>query len=328
MVQIPDIREGIERSFEKKRQVIRHQSNWASKIGEPCLRKHYYYWEEWDKATPWSDSSIGTVDSGKFLEGKILTIFNDEIGPNCNPPMRIIGTQQATKDSKDTLLERYKISGKIDGFLQVFDMEKGHFESVAVVDIKSANSQIWKSLSNYDSLQRYWWMKEGYIPQVTIYNLGFNCETCALLFADVRNLWNQKLITWPLDLGLAESLLQKANAINQAVKSGIIPRKLNQPDVCGRCDFLSLCNPELTTGQDMQIATQEIDELVHTVLSLEDSKKTYEAAMKQLKSKIVQGQEVSCSKALIQWKHIQGTKKPTAGGPYDQWRMQLVRLGE
>jgi len=301
----------------KKKQYPCHV-NRISQLDDPCLRRLYYRRTAWDKTPETNDGLQGIFETGNVLEPLIERIVS-ELGEVAEPQFRIVGTQTPTKDS---LMDKFQISGSIDGFWQT--KENGQWQTKGVVDIKTANPHIFDGLSNYESLSKYPWTRK-YRGQLMLYALAHNLDKCVLLFVNKTNLFQMKTIEFDLDYDYAESLLQKAKAVNEAIESGNAPDKLNDPDECPRCDFCAICCPEYEIGGNLEISTdEELEGILLRLKELAPQQIEIKGLEKRRDQLLVKGKDLVVGKFMILWQLIKGNRKPSLGGPYEQWRKKII----
>ena len=233
-----------------------------------------------------------------------------EIGEAAEPKFRIVGTQ--TVVTKDNLLDKCNITGTIDGFVQV-EVEVGMTDGTtskrgkmwateAVIDIKTSSPHVFAMLSDYDSLSRFPWTRK-YRGQIMLYALAHNIEHCILWFVNKTNLFDHKIIEFPLDYGYAERLLQKAELVNLHVEANTFPEKLNQPDECSRCDFAHICMPDIigqSENWDMS-ENQELQELLDERQLIAVAGRRFAGIERRLKDMLVKGRTKLCGGWLIEW---------------------------
>ena len=286
-------------------------------IGDKCLRKLYYMRADWDKAEPYSDRLRGIFATGNELEPKLLAIFNDKIGPLCDPPSRIVGTQVSTKDK---LLAEYKIGGTIDGYLEI--LVDNMWTAIAVADIKTCASHLFTGYSNLASLRDHTW-SQRYIAQLMMYSFAHNLEYCAILFVNKSNIYTDwKLVWFAVDFEYVESLLQKAKVINEAVDKGRPPAGVNRPDLCNSCNFLSHCMPELSIGTKTKNITDK--DLLTDMLrwqQLKSGHAEYTKLDKKWKAAIVKGQSAVCGPFFLTW--TKAHRKETVYPAKTIWKMNV-----
>jgi len=294
--------------------------NRISQMGHPCLRYLYYCRTAWDKAAPTDDGLQGVFMTGTLLEPQIEKIFTD-IGAACEPPLRIVGTQISTKDK---LLDEYKISGTIDGFLQ--QRNGNGWETLGVVDIKTSSVNIYNGLHGPESLEKYPWTRR-YKAQLMLYALAHNVERCYILFVNKNNLYDMKVIEFPVDMSYAESLLQKAEKVNNAVVAKDPPAKLSEPAECTRCKFASLCCPDIDAGEGITVReSTELADALDLYDELLPFKKEFDTVDKQIKGMLTPGQSVIAGDFLITWKLTKRKSFTVAASDY--FKRKIAKLSK
>jgi hypothetical protein len=307
----PDIQSGIAAVLRPKKKQYPCHTNRISALDDPCLRRLYYMRTAWDKANEIDDGLQGIFESGNILEPIIERIVS-EVGQQSNPPFRIVGTQTTTNDK---LLKEYQISGTIDGFLQIKEGET--WVTKGIVDIKTMSPNIYPRINDYESLGRYSWTRK-YRGQLQLYALAHNLDTCYILFVNKSNLFEMKLIEFPIDFQYCENLLSKARLVNAAIESDTPPAGVNHPKECTGCRWLSYCCPDLVTGAGLQIADNpELESIMDRMGELEKQADEYADLEKQRDEILIKGQNVAVGQWLITWKQTSGIKP--------QWRKTISR---
>jgi len=316
-----NVAESVKDLAAKNRKTWPAKSNRASAIGYPCLRKLVYMRTAWDKAAPISESLAGLFQTGNELEPVIERILS-KAGQAGTPPWRIVGSQTVIKSE---ILEQYEISGHVDGILQTYDGQR--WEDYGVADIKTSNPNIFQSLDGYDSLSRFPWT-ESYISQLSIYAKGMNQKRCVLIFVNKANLYDVKLIEWDLDEAFVDELLAKARRINEHIRSNTLPDKINRQDICGRCEHAAHCLPELeATGNLQVLADDEIADMLDRRSILEAAKREFDALERDLKKRLIEGQDVICGTHMISWKQVKKHMKATEARDLEYWQKKITSLG-
>lgn len=315
---IIDVRASMSAMLSGKRKRMPQHVNRISSLDDPCLRKLYYQRHDYDKATDTDDSLLGVFETGNVLEPVIERIVS-EAGSMADPRWRIVGAQTPTNDA---LLKEHQISGTIDGFLQVFS--DGQWVTLGVVDIKTMSQNVFGQINTYADLSRYAWTKR-YRGQVMLYALAHNLEWCYLLLVNKQNLFDQKLIPFPVDMEYCDGLLAKAKTVNAAIKDDTPPAGINDPDICPKCPFYSFCAPDLTTGADILISDNaDLEAVLERLAELEPTAKEYNDLEDERDRLLVKGQNVACGRFLVTWKKTQTTYKPQEGRVVDVWRKKIV----
>ena len=309
-ISAPDITTGIHQILASKKRLYPSHVNRISQIDDPCARKLYYYRAAWDKAEPTDDGLQGVFETGNILEPVIERIIS-EVGAASTPQWRIIGSQMPTGDN---LLQKYQISGTVDGFLQVRVDDR--WVTLGVVDIKTMSGNVFARVTDYESLGRFSWTRK-YRGQVMLYSLAHNHEWCFLLLVNKNNLFDMRLISFPVDLEYCEGLLKKAELVNNAIDANTPPDGVNDPDICPRCPFYSYCCPDMTTGGNLTICdTDELGAILDRLLELEPMADEIKDLEAQRDAMLVKGENMICGSWLITWKETANK----------QWRKKIVKI--
>jgi hypothetical protein len=321
-MQIPNILEDVEQSLKQEARVLPHKSNWASVLSDKCLRRLVYYRTDWDKQLPPEPYLQGIFNTGNRLEAETKHILNG-IGMHAQPRWELVDTGVALNDK---FLKDNQIGGEPDVFLKVWpptgNGERPHI--AGPVEIKSVNPNIFQQIHDLDSFRKYPWMIR-YLGQLTLYELGSNFNTGWFLLVNKTNWYDYKLIEFPLDMAFAETLIKKAEAVNKHVAEETLPEKINDPDECPRCCFAPHCCPEYGTGGNMTVVTNE--ELEGVLVRLKELTPTAEELKELEKHRdalLTKGQDIVIGDFIVTWTHIEGVKKASPGGPYEQWRKKIV----
>lgn len=315
-----DISQGLHSLLQRKKKTYPCHVNRISALDDPCERKLYYKRTAWDQAAPISDGLQGVFETGSTLEPVIERIVS-EVGQADDPPWRIVGSQTPTNDD---LLTKYKISGSIDGFLQVKDDDK--WDTWGVIDIKTCSPNVYPQIHDYNSLARYPWTRK-YRGQLMLYALAHNLDGCYILFVNKANLYQMKLIDFEVDMGYCDDLLAKAEHVNMAVDLGQPPDGINDPDQCPRCEFYSYCCPDISTGGNMKFCEDgELEEILERMDELSETVAEYKELAKARDSILVKGQDMACGHWLITWQKVEVNRQAQPAKTTTQWRKKVVRV--
>jgi len=320
----PDILTDVQKSLAQETKILPHRSNWASVLGDKCLRKLVYYRTDWDKLTPPDMRLQGIFNTGTKLERVVKNILN-EIGREAKPQWEFV---ESGVKLNDKLLADFQIGSEPDTFLKVWSPNERPV-ILGPVDFKSCHPNIFPHLDGTDTFRRYSWM-ESYIPQLTIYEIGSNFETGWFLFFNKTNLWEYKFIEVPLDYALADILLKKAKTVNEHVAAKTLPDKINDSNVCPTCPFFSFCCPDVTTGGNLKVIdNEELASILDRLAELEDAADEYAVLEKARDKLLTKGQDISVGNWLVSWicinKHF--TAQP-AKEAYDrpEWRKTITKM--
>ncbi|KKK79163.1 hypothetical protein LCGC14_2836250, partial [marine sediment metagenome] len=304
-ITVPNIREDIFKGLEGKTEVLDHSSNWATVLGEPCLRKQYYFRVEWDKQKPPDALLQGVFDTGHDIEE--ATIFNlNQYGLRAEPKWELMGKGLKIKDET---FKRLNIGAKVDVSLMVHEGRMG--KTLGPVEIKSVHPNVFHRIKAVTDLSNFWWMRR-YLSQLTIYILGCNFERGFFLLVNKANHYDIQFLELRLDLDFAESLLTNATIVNAAVEFKDPPCKINDPDECDRCGFAHVCMPDLSLGKGIKIIKDP--ELLGNLARLEQIKplaSEYEKLKESIKKSIGKGHDCLGGNYNITWKNVKVTRKPS-----------------
>lgn len=314
-----DIKQSVHNVLETKKKTYPQYVNRISSLDDDCLRRLYYSRHDWDKQEPVEDSLQGIFETGNILEPVIERIIS-ELGNAANPKWRIVGNQMPTKDK---LLRDYEISGTIDGLLQI-EIE-GVYKTVAVADIKTMSPYVFQSLHDYNSLGRYEWTRK-YRGQLMLYALAYEVDNCVIIAVNKSNLYEIKMIDFPVDMQYCENLLQKAEIINKAVKNDDPPEGINDPERCQNCRFKSFCcPPKVSTGNTIASDNSELEAVLERLEELSKAKREITELEKIRDQILVKGQDISIGDFLITWKEVKVCRKAQDAQEYTQWRKKVIR---
>jgi len=314
-----------------KAEVYPHRSNWASQLGDACLRRLVYYRTEWDKQSPPPPFLQGIFETGKILEEIITRNIND-IGQAAKPKFKLIETAQPLKDE---FLEQYQIGGRPDRFLLVRgsngDGTLGPKRDTVLgpAEIKTMSSLQYKKIISIEAMRESRWHKR-YIDQLSIYTFGTSFDCGFFILVNKSNLYDYRVLPLPLDIGLIDELSGRAFEINEHVEAKSLPDKINDPDYCLDCAFAHICCPDYKSGGNFKA----MDDPADLVAILEDLEKGKDAAkeyksLERARDKILEpmkGQDALVGPFLIRWSKIEAVKKPSPGGPYSYFRKRIVRV--
>lgn len=312
-----DLQASIASVLEKRKKIFPQHVNRISSIDDPCIRRLYFARHDWDKKSPVDTGLQGVFETGNILEPVIERIVS-EVGTAGKPKWRIVGTQTPTNDD---MLKAHQISGTIDGFLQIEN--DGKFETAGVIDIKTMSPNIFARMHTLNDLDRFEWTKK-YRGQVELYALAHNLETGYLLLVSKQNLYDMKLIEVPVDMDHCESLLRKADIVNEAIKTETLPDGINDAAVCGRCWFKSFCCPEYLTGEGVFVNDDsDMESIFDRLAELESVKKEIKALEQERDAKLVKGRDMVCGRFIVTWKEIHVHRKAQEAKDTTQWRKNI-----
>jgi CRISPR/Cas system-associated exonuclease Cas4 (RecB family) len=191
--------------------------------------------------------------------------------------------------------DKYQITGSIDFKLAING-------KVYPTEVKSAAPHPFASVNSVQDMlkHKYHYMRK-YPAQLTLYLLMDNKDEGVFLFKN-KSSGELKEIWMDLDYAFAETLVQKAEAINKHVAEGTLPEPMAyNEDICGSCGFVHICLPD-RIGTEVEVTDDsELLELVTRYMELKPGAKEFEGVDDRIK-KLVEGRE----KILIGDYYIEG----------------------
>lgn len=324
---VPDILGDVQKHLRSLARVLPHQSNWASSLADPCVRRLVYYRTNWDVQTEPAPRLQGIFETGKKIERVVVNILN-EIGQEARPEWELVARGGKVNDD---FCKKHQIGGVPDVFLKVWPRTGGRDDRpkmLGPVEVKGLDPNVFRTINAVEDLDQKKWLRR-YIGQLTIYELQCNFERGWFLLINKSNLYDYKFIELPLDLAYAESLVQKADEVNAHIAAGTLPEALNDPDECRDCPFASLCCPSCGTGGTLSVIESEelegcllrLDEMKDTAKEIDSLDKQRDAILDNYK-----GKDLLCGDFMIKWTHLSGTHPAKPPTPWEQWRKKISRL--
>lgn len=306
---VPNIASAIDAAQEKFLQEKITRSRWrsirASGIDDPCNRRLFYYLTCGELADD--------IDTG------LAAIFEE--GKDQEPGVRRYLSELGFEIKKAGVTESYaahNISGSIDGVLEWNGQRY-------VAEIKTVSDYAWESVYGIED------MKDGYYRkwygQMQVYLLIFGYEK-GLFFLKKKSAKQIRVIEIALDYEYAEKLLQKAEAVNGAIKTNTPPAFIQNPTECRRCPFFAkTCNPPLEFGDG--IVNIEDEELAKKLLerdSVSAARSRYEKLDKEIKSRFREIPNAICGDFHISGKETIVKYEAKEASEQKKWNMKIEKL--
>lgn len=262
----------VEKVIEAKERKIKQwpvNANRASELGHECLRYLVLNRTRWQEKSLHDARLQMIFDMGRMVEDQV---------------------QQDLREAGFTIVEqqrpfswaKYQITGTIDCKVQIDG-------AVYPTEIKSAAPHPFESINSIEDMVRhkYHYMRK-YPAQLTLYLVMDGKEEGLFLFKN-KSTGELKEIWMKLDYDFAESLVQKAEAINKHVADGTLPDPMPyNEDICRGCGFEHICLPE-RIGKEVDISdSTELLELVTRYVTLKPGAKEYDQVNERI-NKLVEG---------------------------------------
>ena len=262
-------------------------SNRASQLGDPCLRRLVYERTRWQEKLLHDERLEMVFTQGKHMEEHAI----DEIK---KAGFKVYEQQRAF------IWDKYNITGHIDAVIEIPP------NIIAPLEIKSINHNDFEKINaveDFFTLAKtgHFWLS-NYPAQITIYMLMKETEVGIIYLKDKSN-YNIKDIWVQLDYDYAETLIQKAEAIEKHVKENTLPERIDfNENICQACGYRHICLPD-TNFTPLEISISEpLEQLIDRWFELKDYVKEYEEIDEEI-NRLTKGQKLMVGKYLIQWKH-------------------------
>lgn len=221
----PDI-EGVWRADKERRIKAFPQNNLrASSIGHPCDRFHFHSLKNWHEKPLHSAVLQSIFDEGNLHESAVLRMLS-ELG------------FQVQEQQRAFQIEKPLITGHVDGFL-VHEGRRYPF------DVKSIQDFDFKKINTAEDLLKSRKIHQrNYVAQVQMYLLQ-SCEEEGFLLFKSKQTGEIKTVWMKIDMAFCEELLQRAERVYAAAANNTPPARIDDVDMCGKCDFRHVCLPDL-----------------------------------------------------------------------------------
>jgi CRISPR/Cas system-associated exonuclease Cas4 (RecB family) len=264
----------VERILEAKAKKIKQypvNANRASELGHPCLRYLVLNRTRWQEKTLHDARLQMIFDMGRMVED---LVFQD---------LREAGFA-IVEQQRPFSWPKYQITGSIDFKIAVDGQ-------AYPCEVKSAAPNAFASINSVqDMLHHKWPYMRKYPAQLTLYLLMDNKERGLFLFKN-KSTGEIKEIWLDLDFTFAESLVQKAEAINKHVAEGTLPDPMEySEDICRECGFVHICLPD-RIGKEVEVTDDgELLGLVTRYTELKPGAKEFDEVNERI-TELVKGRE-------------------------------------
>jgi len=264
----------VEKILEAKKAKIKQwpvSANRASELGHECLRYLVLNRTRWQEKALHDARLQMIFDMGRVIEDAVMA------------DLREAGIE-IVEQQRPFAWQKYQITGHIDGKLAVNG-------DVYPCEIKSAAPNPFASINSIGDMLRhkYPYMRR-YPAQLTLYLLMDGKDKGLFIFKN-KSTGEIKEIWMDLDYTFAESLVQKAEAINAHVAAGTLPEPMEYDDsVCPECAYVHICMPD-RIGKEVEVVdSTELIELLAEYETLKPGAKRYDEVDKRI-TELVTGRE-------------------------------------
>jgi len=279
---LPEILDAVLEDRGKQREPKgRNLSNHASQLGHPCLRRLVYLRLAADKAKPIGVGLRRVFDLGGLFEDYVRARLR-EAG------VRVVAEQGLgdwekynIRGSIDGVIHVADLARAACGWGMPYDERDFGSTEAVILEIKSCGDKYWRALAGGD--EPNWGLDEitlKWRAQCLLYCLLQGRERCVLLLVHKSSGELRQIdIVLEEHLDEAEALIKKAEVIEQFVgvhnhdanltflpeKYPLVtkentdgpyyppmPKRLEAPKICRRCEFDHICCPTLVWGPGLQ----------------------------------------------------------------------------
>jgi hypothetical protein len=304
--------EKVDEYFSRKIKSYPVHSNRASDLGHPCVRYLVL------SRTHWKERALHDVGLQRIfsLGNEIEQITLKELAAS---GVRVVEQQRPIE------IKKYQITAHPDGKIIDVDDERLLYP----MDIKSCSPHIFDAISTIEDMQRSKYLHlRKYPTQITVYMMdddGRMQHDKGLLIFKNKVSGKLKEVWMDWDQSFADSILAKAEAVNQHIAAGTLPEPCEYDEaVCGSCPFTHICNRE-RVGNEVEISdNEELAGMIVRMNELADAFKEYNSLNKEI-GKIVEGKEkLICGDYFIDGKWCE--RKGFTVEPSRYWKKSIIKL--
>jgi len=284
-------------------------ANSASNLGHPCVRYLVLLRTRWQEKPLHNVDLQFIFDEGKLHETAVLKELTE-------------AGHQVIEQQRAFSWPEYQITGHIDAKVALNG-------EVYPIEIKSASNFSFQKINSISDMfsSNYLYMRK-YPDQLTLYLLMDNKEQGFFIFKN-KQTGQLKEIPLTLDYDRGETLIKRAEAINLHIAQSTPLPEIEavdySEDVCGQCDFIHICLPEVKRGALEFSNDTALMELLTEWDSLKASAKRFEQLDKTVKTKVKEVEKAVCGEFLITGKMLQ--RKAYTVEETEYWQSKIQKLG-
>lgn len=300
-----DINERLYQAKKDKIKVYPCNNLRASNLGHPCERYLYLLIKHWDEQKPYDVGLQAIFDLGNTIEAHTIKNIQEA------------GYEVITPTQRSWKIDKPLITGRED--VRIKD-ENGE---LLPVEIKGLSPIEYDKLNTVDdffkSKKAY---VRGYPAQLQVYMYYFEKEKG--FFALTNKLTGQtKFIDVPFNYQYAESLLQKAERIYNAIETNTPPDSCDDVSVCENCSLQHICGQVKRISADIEL-DDELENLINRKQELATAKREYEEIDKEIKARVGEREKVITGSYLITRNKIE--RKEYVVPARTEYRLNIKKL--
>ena len=287
--------------------VIYPQNNLrCSSIGHPCARYVYLCITNFEDRKPPDVGLQGIFQLGNTLEAHVIEKIKEA------------GFEVFTPTVHSFRIEPQNITGRED--LRIKDPETGE---LIPVEVKSISPFEFDKLNCFDDFKNN---KKpfirAYAAQIQLYMLKFGKEYG--FFALINKLTGEiKFVRCEFDYDYCESILSKADYINECLANKTPPDACEEIGLCENCDLAHICGTCKRVPTDVEL-DDELETLINRKNELAAAKKEWEEVDKQIKDIVGEREKIVTGTYLVTRKAIE--RKEYTVPANTTYRINIKRL--
>lgn len=307
-MQIPDIEREIYRAIEKEITIYPCHANRASEIGHPCIRYLVFL------RTRWQEQQLPSVERQMiFRHGRIYEDIAKDYLTKAG--------YEIVEQARPFVWKKYNITGRID--FKIY--KKGVFRHPIVVEVKGLQPYDFDSISCIEDFlnHNHHWIQK-YPAQLITYLLQDATNEFGLFLLINKVTFRPKPIWVNIDYTYGEQLIQRIEQVNKHVDEGTVPEGANNIDICMKCNFLSVCLPEIKGKEIEVIDDEELEAVIAQCEQLKPAASEYEKLNKIWKKKVEGREKIICGKYLVIGKIVRRKGYTVQDSEYWQYKILPV----
>lgn len=280
-------------------------SNRASEMGHPCERYLVYL------RTRWQEKALHDVDL-QFIFDKGS---RDEEGVLMD--LREAGIK-IVEQQRPFSWPKYQITGSIDAKI----LDNGN---AIPIEIKSFSDWNWKAIGSVEDMHKSkaLYMRK-YPAQLTLYLIMDEKEEGLFILFNKQS-GKIKPVPMRLDFAYAETLIQKAERVNEHVKNNTLPDRINYDEnICEQCGFSHICLPDVIHEASL-IDDPDFELKLNRRAALKEAKDEYDQLDKEIREAVKEKPEVICGDWRLTGKWIEKKEYTVQASRYWQTTIKKVR---
>lgn len=277
----------------------------ASNLGHPCERYLYLLIKHWDEQKPHDVGLQAIFDLGNTIEEHTIKNIQEA------------GFEVITPTQRSWKIDKPLITGRED--IRIKD-ENGELLPVEIKGLSPIEYDKLNSVEDFLKSKKAY--VRGYPAQLQVYMYYFAKEKG--FFALTNKLTGQtKFIEMPFDYEYAESLLQKAERIYEALETETPPDSCDDVSVCENFSLQHICGQVRRIPADIEL-DDELENLINRKQELAKAKREYDDVSDEIKARVGEREKVITGSYLVIRSKIE--RKAYTVAARTEYRLSIKKL--